>query len=191
MECLCARHWFGNLIQSSNSSQRITWVVFHPVIISSASQQLSAHMNPLCKLETGTPSPMCFTSICQKTVMLSLLEQYLHYCLLRHCQNIQIDNVSEMNSSSLDVSACYTCAVHNLHNGMWQLFSPHFLLLNLTEISQIFLGKIFSNLYKRGREFFFGEDDINSVRSQENKSVTSFCKVNFLCHFSEADTISL
>lgn len=76
MECLCIRYWIGKLIQSSNSFQRITGIVFHPVIITSASGPLLAHMKPLCKLETGTPSWMHFTFICQRIVMLSLLEQY-------------------------------------------------------------------------------------------------------------------
>lgn len=177
MECLCARHWFGNLIQSSNSSQWITWIVFHPVIICSVPPPPLAHMNPSCKLKTGSPSLICSTSICQKTVLLSLLEQYLHYCLLRNCQNIQIDNISKMNSSPLDGSVCHPCAVHNLHNRMWQLRSPYFLLLNLTEFCRYSQVNFFSNLYKHGWEFFFGEDDASSVKPQEKKSVASFHKV--------------
>jgi hypothetical protein len=70
------RHWVEKLIPSSNSSQEITRIGFHPVITISPSGPLLVYTKPLCKLKTGAPSSMQFTSFCQKIVMLILLEQY-------------------------------------------------------------------------------------------------------------------
>lgn len=71
---LCARHWVGKLTQSSGSFQRITWIV------SSTNHNFTTratviHMKPLCKLQTGMASSVCFTCTCQNIVML-VSEQY-------------------------------------------------------------------------------------------------------------------
>lgn len=92
----------------------------------------------------------------------------------------QIDNVFEVNSALLDVSSCHPCAVHNLHNWMWQHCSPCSLLSILSEIPQIFSGENLSNLCKHGGVFFFGEDDFSSLRPQEKSVIfirSSFCAI--------------